>query len=516
MKPDQTVDQDRMGRALMAEMKTILNLSGFQRVRSVFFGGGTPSMMKPDIIQNILKHLNSQYGFDPSHSELTIEANPNDVSANVMSWASMGFNRISLGLQSLAEDDLKLLNRDHNPQQGLNALELCLKHVPSGTTCDLMFGRPGQTLQSWQQELNRILEYPLKHISLYELTVERGTPLWKDVQAGTLQMPNGDTMAAMYEEAIERLADCDLERYEVSNFAKLGFESVHNSAYWHGGEYIGIGPGAHGRFCIRNNQHSAKDVRACDWIRGNPISTTKKFQTSNWQARIQTLEPDHWMREVELAGHGTRKIQALSLPDYFESVLMSSLRTKSGMNGDWLKNMSFTFPDLVSNFGATYEVRDFPARKWASTYNMGMEIHGSEEFSESFHRLFDYIDGQNAEGLTIDMTTPVTTYIIPGAGPNCESEFTMSFYIPAIHQEAPIQPAADNVYIEEREAFTVVATQFSGFATSNDFIKAASELYQAATADGLNVFADTYYTVSYDGPYTLVDRRNEVWFKLRD
>eukprot|EP00095_Tigriopus_kingsejongensis_P008118 snap_masked-scaffold184_size276635-processed-gene-1.15 protein:Tk08118 transcript:snap_masked-scaffold184_size276635-processed-gene-1.15-mRNA-1 annotation:"PREDICTED: uncharacterized protein LOC100902024" len=166
-------------------------------------------------------------------------------------------------------------------------------------------------------------------------------------------------------------------------------------------------------------------------------------------------------------------------------------------------------PYTVVESKATYEVRDYPARKWVSTDNLAMNVHG-EASRDTFYRLFDYIDGQNADEITIDMTSPVTTFITPGAGPNCESEFTMSFYIPAIHQDAPIQPAADNVYIQEREAFQVVATQFSGFATSEDYIKAASELYEAATADGLNVIADTYYTAGYDAPYTIVNRRNEA------
>eukprot|EP00094_Tigriopus_californicus_P004036 TCALIF_03887-PA protein Name:"Similar to HEBP2 Heme-binding protein 2 (Homo sapiens)" AED:0.01 eAED:0.01 QI:220/0.5/0.66/1/1/1/3/141/181 len=179
----------------------------------------------------------------------------------------------------------------------------------------------------------------------------------------------------------------------------------------------------------------------------------------------------------------------------------------------WLK-VSFN-PQKPTIAKSTYEVRDYPARKWVSTYNYAMNIHDGEESSVSFHRLFDYIDGNNMEETKIDMTSPVTIFIKPGAGPNCESEFTMSFYIPEIYQEAPISPKSDDVYIEERDEFRIVASQFSGFATSEDYIKAAATLYEQATADGYNLMADTYYTAGYDGPYTIVNRRNEVWFKVR-
>ena len=163
-----------------------------------------------------------------------------------------------------------------------------------------------------------------------------------------------------------------------------------------------------------------------------------------------------------------------------------------------------------------WEEREFPATKWISTEVFSISVHDSEESRAAFYRLFDYIDGQNSEGMKIPMTAPVSRRIIAGEGPNCESNFTMSFFIPSDLQENPPLPLDSTVYIEERAAFKVAAKRFGGFPTSDiEFAIQAAELYELAFNEGLELTDVPLWTAVYDGPNVIINRRNEVWLEMK-
>ena len=224
-----------------------------------------------------------------------------------------GINRVSLGIQALDDDDLKLLGRDHTAAESLRCVEEARRLFPGRVSLDLIFGRPGQTLSSWQQELRQVLAVCDNHVSLYQLTLERGTAMFKMHERGAINLPIDDEVADMYRLAVEMMAGEGLERYEVSNFARSGSECRHNLSYWEGGQYIGIGPGAHGRFTLRASRNKT----------GNDCSVR--------EARIQTLEPQPWMYEVSKYGHGTRQRVHQSRLDVLQELLTVGLRTRQGV-----------------------------------------------------------------------------------------------------------------------------------------------------------------------------------------
>lgn len=312
-------------------------------------------------------------------------------------------NRLSLGIQALDSNDLKTLGREHTVGQSLTCIHKARKLFPDRLSIDIIFGRPSQTLNSWEAELEQILQVCDSHISLYQLTLEPGTLLYKFDQQGVLPMPDADVIADMYETAVERLAQAGFHRYEVSNFARtVRAESVHNKAYWEGKQYIGVGPGAHGRFCpiteqfadnagpngkrgysqsfpngkgvfsqslpshskghdgfkektnTQSNKNSIKLSTAAkinNDHRSRELSVTAVTEqigaTSDdvptllqREARIQTLEPETWMLEVEKYGDATRKRILLSNVDVLRELLLTGLRTQPGISDQTWQQLS--------------------------------------------------------------------------------------------------------------------------------------------------------------------------------
>ena len=248
-----------------------------------------------------------------------------------------GINRVSLGVQALNDKDLQLLGRDHTSDESRKCIEEARRLFPGRVSIDVIFGRPGQRLSTWEKELQEVTQICDNHVSLYQLTLERGTALFKMFEVGAVDFPSEDVTADMYELAVEIMANERLNRYEVSNFAREGFESLHNQSYWDGGQYIGIGPGAHGRFILRNP--TAKRIPSVK-IQGhdnwNPNQLNLQPVQVNREARIQTLEPEPWMREVLKYGHGTRKRVIQSQLDVLQEYLMVGLRTSKGVtNHRW-------------------------------------------------------------------------------------------------------------------------------------------------------------------------------------
>jgi len=228
-----------------ALLKEIELKKGFiqQPIQTVFFGGGTPSLFSENELKEIIDHL--KVHFDLSQlKELSIECNPDDLDTEKLkSFQELGFNRISIGVQSFIDEELVQMNRSHNHLQAKNAIIDATKYFEN-VSIDLMFNLPNQSIENWQYNLETALSFPIKHISTYNLTIEEKTALQRKIQNGTLQAPPENYSALMYEYTMRRLSDT-MHHYEISNFAVPGFESIHNQNYWFGKNYVGFGPSAH-------------------------------------------------------------------------------------------------------------------------------------------------------------------------------------------------------------------------------------------------------------------------------
>lgn len=367
------VDHDRMRKCLVTETETLLKLSGVKKISSVYFGGGTPSLAEPSTISSVLEAV-STICYIPSEAEVTLEANPTSAETEKLShFHAAGINRLSLGIQAFSTRDLLLLGRDNTIRDSLRAIQAARSIFPGRVSIDLMFGRPQQTLEDWYKELLKALSVCDDHISLYQLTLERGTPLYKNVISGKQSLPDSDLVAEMYQLAVETLTANGFHRYEVANFAKSDAESRHNLSYWNGSQYIGVGPGAHGRFIPSGNG---------DGLR---------------QARVQTLEPNQWMKEVEIRGHGTRKQVSQTKFEILEEILMMSLRTADGLSSENWKIFSPFGLSLYDAFKDNQDVKDLIQHGLLSLTKRGVKAtpKGLSVVDSIISTLLLHLDGIN-------------------------------------------------------------------------------------------------------------------------
>ncbi|KAM8973662.1 radical S-adenosyl methionine domain-containing protein 1, mitochondrial [Pelodytes ibericus] len=325
-------NEDLMQACMVQEARTLIQLSQVSRVSSVYFGGGTPSLASPRTIDAVLKAISSS-ALLPCNAEVTLEVNPTSMQhSRLQQFRAAGVSRLSIGVQSLDDAELRFLGRTHTASDALHTMKEASRLFPGSTSVDMMFGLPGQSLPSWRATLERLLTLCDEHVSLYQLTVERGTALYKLIQGGQLSPPDQDLTAQMYDHARRTLSEAGFRQYEVSNFARNGACSHHNLSYWLGKQYIGIGPGAHGRFVARANGGTRRE------------------------ARIQTLEPDPWMREVMDHGHGTRKVIEQTDLDVVSEMLALGLRTDNGIMHESWQQIS-PFLSLQHMFHASQELR---------------------------------------------------------------------------------------------------------------------------------------------------------------
>ncbi len=215
-------------------------------VHTIFFGGGTPSLLTPEQYQQIFAAVRQYYAVAPD-AEISLEANPNDLSLEYLAGLhAAGFNRLSIGMQSAIEQELQLYQRRHDSAMVATAVTMAKAAGFQNISLDLIYGTPYQTLSDWETTLDAAIAYQPQHISLYGLELKGGTPLTKDVKMGKLPQPDDDLAANMYDMATEKLAQAGFEQYEISNWCLPGFEAQHNLQYWHNLPYLGFGPGAHG------------------------------------------------------------------------------------------------------------------------------------------------------------------------------------------------------------------------------------------------------------------------------
>lgn len=238
-------DETALVERYLADLATLAPLCVSRRVKSVFFGGGTPSLLSPKAVERVLEAIDTQLGLR-AEAEISLEANPNTFEQEkFQGFYQAGINRLSLGVQALNKDDLRFLGRTHSVDDALRAVETASR-LFSKFSIDLIYARPRQTWEAWQTELDLALSFGLKHLSLYQLTLEEGTVFAKK----NIELPDEETAATLYHNTISYLRGKGVERYEISNFAtSKAQQSVHNLVYWQGGDYLGLGDGAHGRLC---------------------------------------------------------------------------------------------------------------------------------------------------------------------------------------------------------------------------------------------------------------------------
>ncbi|XP_077384830.1 radical S-adenosyl methionine domain-containing protein 1, mitochondrial [Festucalex cinctus] len=323
-----------VSQCLQQEVETLLQLSQVSCITSVFFGGGTPSLAHPSTISDILEAVARRTSL-AGQAEVSLEVNPTpEGRTKLKDFSHAGVNRFSIGVQSLQDDDLTRLGRDHSAIQALQTIEEARKLCPGKVSIDIMFGRPGQSVASWEAELSELLRVCDDHASLYQLTPERGTLLFKQMQGAEVTLPGDHETADMYESARRTLHRHGFEQYEVSNFARNSAVSHHNMSYWKGRQYIGVGPGAHGRFVPLGDGGTHRE------------------------ARTQALEPDVWIREVQQRGHGTRRRIQLGHLELLEEVLVMGLRMTEGITH---KHWQLFSPKLSLRdiFSSSTDVQEF-------------------------------------------------------------------------------------------------------------------------------------------------------------
>ncbi|SIQ71537.1 oxygen-independent coproporphyrinogen-3 oxidase [Rhizobium sp. RU20A] len=314
----QPVDQARFISAFLKEMDAALALSGPRTVTSIFIGGGTPSLMAAQTVGALLDGIAARWSV-PDGIEVTIEANPSSVEADrFRGYRAAGVNRVSMGVQALNDRDLKFLGRLHNVEEALTAIRLAREIFPR-MSFDLIYARPGQTVEDWDAELKQAISYAVDHLSLYQLTIEEGTPFFGLHKAGKLIVPDGEQSAILYEATQEITAREGMPAYEVSNHARPGAESRHNLTYWRYGDYAGIGPGAHGRL----------------------KSGHRKLATATER------HPETWLQAVEQNGHGMIEIEPLELEEQADELLLMGLRLKEGVDLARWQALSGREPDPV-------------------------------------------------------------------------------------------------------------------------------------------------------------------------
>lgn len=296
-----SVDQAAWRDALLSDLAHEAAALPGRRIGSVFFGGGTPSLMPPATVAAVLDAAERAWGFAPG-VEITLEANPSSVeAARFADLAAAGVNRASLGLQSLDDDALRFLGRAHDAAEGLAALVVA-QAVFARVSFDLIYARPGQTPEAWDDELAAALALGTEHLSLYQLTVEPGTRFATDAREGRLVLPDGDAAADLFEATRAATGTAGLPAYETSNHARRGAESRHNLTYWRYGDYAGIGPGAHGR-------------------RGG-------------LATVRHRKPENWLSAVARNGHGGQNEEPLAPHARATEALLMGLRLTEGVDLD--------------------------------------------------------------------------------------------------------------------------------------------------------------------------------------
>lgn len=297
------VEQDKWLAAYLRELEYFKNRLGDRIVTSIFFGGGTPSLMNPELVGGIIDKVGGLWNVDKK-AEITLEANPTSIeAAKFRDFKKAGVNRVSIGIQALNDKDLKFLGREHSSVEALSALEIARQNFDN-FSFDLIYARPEQTVKEWEEELKKALSFSAPHMSLYQLTIEKGTPFYAAHSNKEFSIPEQDIAADMYSSTSRIMESAGMPSYEISNYAKLGMESRHNMSYWRYDEYAGIGPGAHSRVAAKNGR----------------------------EALMMIHNPEAWLNSVMEKGDGIQQAEEIVGEKLLSEIIMMGLRVKEGIN----------------------------------------------------------------------------------------------------------------------------------------------------------------------------------------
>jgi putative oxygen-independent coproporphyrinogen III oxidase len=300
----QPPDQARYLEAFRREISHRAALTGRKPVTSIFFGGGTPSLMAPETVGGILEHIDTAWGIAPS-AEITLEANPTSVEADrFRGYRSAGVNRLSIGVQALNDADLKALGRMHSVEEALAAVKTAAA-IFARYSFDLIYARsPEQTPSAWQAELETAISHAAEHLSLYQLTIEPDTAFAALHAAGKLRIPDEELGRALWDVTQDITAKHNMAAYEISNHARPGAESRHNLVYWRYQEYAGVGPGAHGRLILNGKRH----------------------------AQATEKSPERWLMAISEHGHALIEDEELTIDQQGDELLVMGLRLREGIS----------------------------------------------------------------------------------------------------------------------------------------------------------------------------------------
>jgi oxygen-independent coproporphyrinogen-3 oxidase len=322
----EAIDEDGFARALLADLAHEARLTPGRRLGSIFFGGGTPSLMAPATVARVIDAAAGHWPL-ADDIEITLEANPQSAeAARFADLATTGVNRVSLGLQALDEDALRFLGRAHGLAEGLAALDAAQANF-ARVSIDLIYSRPGQDEAGWSLELSRALGFGTSHLSLYQLTIEPGTRFATLAATGKLTLPDPDRAAALFELTRDAAAAAGRPAYEVSNHARPGEESRHNLAYWRYQDYIGVGPGAHGRRLSQASQRHRK--------------------------------PENWLAAVGRTGHGIDSAEQLTPEQRATEAMVMGLRLDEGVDLAAIVARTGVAADALLDIGASRRLADY-------------------------------------------------------------------------------------------------------------------------------------------------------------
>ena len=318
---EQSVPPSDWSAAIRKQIKEGAKFLGPRKITSIFFGGGTPSLMEPKIVGEIIDQIGQQWHLQDS-VEITLEANPNSSEAEKFAdLRNAGVNRLSLGVQSLVDRDLKFLGREHTAREARAAAEIA-RDTFTHSSIDLIYSRPAQTMDQWEKELREAIGLVGDHISVYQLTIERGTAFYARQKSGALLIPNDDTAVQLYRQTQSLLCDLGLPAYEISNHAHPGSESQHNLAYWLYKDYLGVGPGAHSRITLDGRIYALSQLRS----------------------------PAKWFRESKMGNFLENCRDSLSLLQSTREIVIMGLRLHQGISKKWFEKRTGHLLDEMLDF----------------------------------------------------------------------------------------------------------------------------------------------------------------------
>ncbi len=312
--------REEMVNSIARELVSRVSYLEDKPIETIYFGGGTPSILRKDEIAKLLETINSTFQVNPN-AEISLEANPDDISVDSLKeWKELGINRLSIGLQSFKEDDLRWMNRAHTVDEAQNCVRLAQSEGFDNLTVDLIYGLPNLTLEEWRNHVRTVIDFDVPHISAYCLTVEEKTVLHKLVKTGKIDSVSDDTQGEQFLELLKMLEAKEYQQYEISNFSKPGFESKHNGNYWKGKWYLGVGPSAH-----------------------SFNGTSRRWNIANNRRYLKAIEEETTCSETE----------ELSVENQFNERILIGLRTILGVNLNELEAVSTppkVFYDKMGSF----------------------------------------------------------------------------------------------------------------------------------------------------------------------